>query len=62
MKNIKIDLVSDTVTLPTNEMREAMKSAEVGDDVSQEDPTINNVCTQWHYGKFNCRINSLQKR
>jgi len=43
MKNIKIDLVSDTVTLPTNEMREAMKSAEVGDDVSQEDPTINKL-------------------
>lgn len=43
MKNIKIDLVSDTVTLPTNEMREAMMSAEVGDDVSQEDPTINKL-------------------
>lgn len=43
MKNIKIDLVSDTVTLPTNEMREAMKSAEVGDDVNQEDPTINKL-------------------
>lgn len=43
MKNIRIDLVSDTVTLPTNEMREAMKSAEVGDDVSQEDPTINKL-------------------
>ncbi len=38
---MKIDLVSDTVTLPTNEMREAMKNAEVGDDVNQEDPTIN---------------------
>jgi len=43
MKNIKIDLVSDTVTLPTDEMREAMKSAEVGDDVNQEDPTINKL-------------------
>jgi len=43
MKNIKIDLVSDTVTLPTNEMREAMKNAEVGDDVYGEDPTINQL-------------------
>ena len=37
----KIDLRSDTVTLPTNEMREAMKNANVGDDVYQEDPTVN---------------------
>ena len=36
----KIDLRSDTVTLPTNEMREAMMRAEVGDDVYQEDPTV----------------------
>lgn len=43
MKNIKIDLLSDTVTLPTNEMREAMKNAEVGDDVYQEDPTVNRL-------------------
>jgi threonine aldolase len=35
-----IDLRSDTVTMPTNEMREAMKTAEVGDDVYQDDPTI----------------------
>jgi threonine aldolase len=33
----KIDLRSDTVTLPTDEMREAMWRAEVGDDVYQED-------------------------
>ncbi|MHC2994319.1 MAG: low-specificity L-threonine aldolase [Candidatus Atribacteria bacterium] len=39
----KIDLRSDTVTLPTNEMREAMKNAEVGDDVYQEDPTVNQL-------------------
>lgn len=32
-----IDLRSDTVTLPTEEMREAMYSAEVGDDVYGED-------------------------
>jgi len=36
----KIDLRSDTVTLPTIIMREAMKNAEVGDDVFQEDPTV----------------------
>ena len=36
-----IDLRSDTVTRPTPEMRAAMAAAEVGDDVYQEDPTIN---------------------
>lgn len=36
-----IDLRSDTVTLPTDEMRLAMFNAEVGDDVFQDDPTIN---------------------
>lgn len=35
-----IDLRSDTVTKPTDEMREAMKSAEVGDDVHRDDPTV----------------------
>lgn len=34
-----IDLRSDTVTKPTDEMREAMALAEVGDDVYGEDPT-----------------------
>lgn len=38
-----IDLRSDTVTLPTQEMREAMANAEVGDDVYGEDPTINRL-------------------
>ncbi len=38
-----IDLRSDTVTRPTQEMREAMYNAEVGDDVSQEDPTVNKL-------------------
>ena len=33
------DLRSDTLTLPTPEMREAMARAEVGDDVWEEDPT-----------------------
>jgi threonine aldolase len=36
-----IDLRSDTVTRPTRAMREAMFSAEVGDDVYGEDPTVN---------------------
>jgi threonine aldolase len=36
-----IDLRSDTVTKPTPPMREAMASAEVGDDVYGEDPTVN---------------------
>lgn len=38
-----IDLRSDTVTLPTPEMRRAMAEAEVGDDVYGEDPTINRL-------------------
>lgn len=36
-----IDLRSDTVTRPTEEMRAAMAAAEVGDDVYGEDPTVN---------------------
>ncbi|MCG6955046.1 MAG: aminotransferase class I/II-fold pyridoxal phosphate-dependent enzyme [Gemmatimonadetes bacterium] len=35
-----IDLRSDTVTLPTPAMREAMARAPVGDDVYHEDPTV----------------------
>jgi threonine aldolase len=38
-----IDLRSDTVTRPTPAMREAMSSAEVGDDVYSEDPTVNKL-------------------
>ncbi|GEO25976.1 threonine aldolase [Alicyclobacillus acidoterrestris] len=36
----RIDLRSDTVTQPTEEMRRAMAVAPVGDDVYREDPTI----------------------
>lgn len=36
-----VDLRSDTVTRPTPEMLKAMASAEVGDDVFNEDPTVN---------------------
>jgi len=35
-----IDLRSDTLTQPTDEMRRAMANAEVGDDVYGEDPTV----------------------
>src|SRR5438477_516649 len=35
-----IDLRSDTVTLPTEEMREAMARAELGDDSRDRDPTV----------------------
>jgi threonine aldolase len=38
-----IDLRSDTVTLPTPLMREAMAKAVVGDDVYGEDPTVNKL-------------------
>ncbi len=37
----KIDLRSDTVTLPPQAMRDAMYKAELGDDVYGEDPTVN---------------------
>jgi threonine aldolase len=35
-----IDLRSDTVTRPSDEMRHAMATAEVGDDVLGDDPTV----------------------
>ncbi len=38
-----IDLRSDTVTKPSDEMRKAMYEAEVGDDVYGEDPTVNKL-------------------
>ncbi len=38
-----IDLRSDTVTKPTPEMRAAMASAAVGDDVYGDDPTVNRL-------------------
>jgi len=40
MEQFKIDLRSDTVSKPTREMLEAMMSAEVGDDVFGDDPTV----------------------
>lgn len=38
-----IDLRSDTVTQPTEAMRQAMANAPVGDDVYGEDPTVNRL-------------------
>lgn len=40
---MEINLISDTVTKPTKEMMEAMVTAEVGDDVFKEDPTVNKL-------------------
>lgn len=39
----KIDLRSDTVTLPPPKMKEAMMLADLGDDVFGEDPTVNRL-------------------
>lgn len=39
--DMSINLLSDTVTKPTPEMLKAMMQAKVGDDVFQQDPTIN---------------------
>ena len=41
---VRINLYSDTQTKPTAAMREAMLSAEVGDEQSGTDPTINALC------------------
>ena len=38
-----VDLRSDTITQPTDAMRKAMYTAEVGDDVFGEDPTVNKI-------------------
>ena len=38
-----VDLRSDTVTRPSDEMRQAMAAAAVGDDVYGEDPTVNQL-------------------
>lgn len=40
---IEVDLRSDTLTLPSPEMRQAMAEAELGDDVFGEDPTVNRL-------------------
>ena len=38
---MEINLISDTVTKPTPGMLKAMMSAQVGDDVFKNDPTVN---------------------
>lgn len=43
MADQPIDLRSDTATRPTPGMRAAIAAAEVGDDVSREDPSINRL-------------------
>lgn len=42
-RNFHIDLRSDTVTQPGKEMRAAIASAPVGDDVYGDDPTVNSL-------------------
>ena len=37
----RVDLRSDTVTMPSPEMREAIANARLGDDVYRDDPTVN---------------------
>lgn len=43
MKKLRIDLRSDTVSRPSNAMRNVICRAEVGDDVFGEDPTVNRL-------------------
>ena len=43
MPNVLVNLYSDTVTKPTAGMRDAIANAEVGDDMSGEDPTVNRL-------------------
>ena len=40
---MEINLVSDTVTRPSEEMLKAMFHAKVGDDVYKQDPTVNEL-------------------
>jgi len=40
---MKINLISDTVTKPSPGMLDAMMSADVGDDVFKDDPTVNRL-------------------
>ena len=43
MKRLRVDLRSDTVSVPCHAMRNAMARAKVGDDVFGEDPTVNHL-------------------
>ncbi len=42
---MKVNLISDTVTLPSAGMREAMAAAPLGDDVFKQDPSVNELET-----------------
>src|SRR5579871_6057652 len=41
---VRVNLLSDTQTRPTPAMREAMARAEVGDEQSADDPSVNLLC------------------
>ncbi|MFW6035618.1 MAG: beta-eliminating lyase-related protein [Halothermotrichaceae bacterium] len=43
--DIKVDLFSDTATRPSQEMRNFMAAAQVGDEQLLEDPTVNKLNT-----------------
>ena len=42
-----VDLRSDTITRPSQAMRDAMATAEVGDDVFRDDPTVLRLGKCW---------------
>ena len=44
MTDIRINLYSDTQTLPGTGMRQAMAQAAVGDEQSHADPSVNQLC------------------
>jgi len=44
--NARVNLFSDTQTLPTPAMRKAMSEAEVGDEQLMADPTVNALCAR----------------
>lgn len=46
MKRFRIDLYSDTKTLPSVPMKQAMMDAELGDEQHGEDPTVERLCRQ----------------
>ena len=46
MKAVRINLYSDTQSQPTPAMREAMASAEVGDEQHRLDPSVNKLCRE----------------
>lgn len=51
--DVVVDLRSDTVTLPSKGMREAIANAALGDDIFGEDPTTNGK-------KFYCLISLVK--